>query len=140
MQETLPHKPKHQLAPHELPLLFAVCLDLMGFGMILPDLQTRMEAFGANGLLIGSVYAVYFLVQMTASPLWGRWSDKSGRKPVLLICGLLSSVSMGLYAVSSGIGLIVFSRILAGLGGANVTAAQAYLADTTPEGSRTQAM
>ncbi len=140
MQVTPSHKPTRQLVPHELPLLFAVCLDLMGFGMILPDLQTRMEAFGAKGLLIGSVYAVYFLVQMTAAPMWGRWSDKAGRKPVLLLCGLLSSFSMGLYALSSGVGLIVLSRILAGLGGGNVTAAQAYLADATPENLRTQAM
>lgn len=113
---------------------------MVGFGMVLPDIQTRLEGFGAGGWLIGAVLASYFLVQMVASPLWGRFSDRIGRKTVLLLCGALSAGSMLLYGLSHTVGVILLSRALAGLGGANVVVAQAYLADETDEGKRTAAM
>lgn len=131
---------KPSLPRQEWPLLFAIFLDLVGFGMLLPDLQTRLEARGAQGWLIGTVFASYFLVQMIASPLWGKLSDRTGRKPILLVCGLLSAFSMGTYALAQSVGMILFSRILAGLGGANVVIAQAYLADTTEESARSASM
>lgn len=113
---------------------------MVGFGMVIPDIQTRLESFGAAGWLIGSTLASYFLVQMAASPLWGRLSDRIGRKPILLFCGTLSAGSMLLYGVSNTVTLILLSRILSGIGGANVVAAQAYLADTTEGDRRTAAM
>lgn len=125
----------------EAPLLFAIFLDLIGFGMVIPDVQTRLEAFGAPGWQIGLVLSSYFLFQIIASPLWGRHSDKIGRKPVLVICGVLSAASLFAYAFAHAVPFILLSRILAGLAAANVVAAQAYLADATPdEGERTAAM
>jgi MFS family permease len=125
---------------HEWPLLFGILLDMVGFGMVLPDIQTRLESFGAAGWLIGAVLASYFLVQMLVSPLWGRVSDRIGRKPVLIICGVLSAVSMVVYGISHSVVLILLSRVLSGCGGANVVAAQAYLSDTTDDEARTGAM
>ena len=125
---------------HELPLLLAVFLDLAGFGMILPDIQTRLEGMGAAGWLIGAVFSSYFVAQTVASPLWGRWSDRAGRKPVLLWCGLLSVAALLMYAGAGSVAWLFVSRILAGLGGANVVAAQAYLADTTEEKTRPEAL
>ncbi len=125
----------------EAPLLFAIFLDLIGFGMVIPDVQTRLEAFGAPGWQIGLVLSSYFLFQIIASPLWGRYSDKIGRKPVLVICGALSAASLLAYAFADTVPYILASRILAGLAAANVVAAQAYLADVNPdEGQRTAAM
>lgn len=135
MMKTVPANPLH-----ELPLLLAVFLDLAGFGMILPDIQTRLEAMGAAGWLIGTVFSSYFVVQTVASPLWGRWSDRAGRKPVLILCGLLSAAALMLYAGAQSIAWLFASRILAGLGGANVVAAQAYIADTTEEDTRSEAL
>lgn len=125
---------------HEWPLLFAIFLDLVGFGMLLPDVQTRLEAHGAHGWQIGSVFAAYFLVQMLVSPGWGQLSDRIGRKPIIIVCGLLSAGSMLAYALAHGVWGILASRILAGCGGANVVVAQAYLADTTDEENRAAAM
>ena len=73
----------------ELPLLFAIFLDLAGFGMAFPDLQLRAEWFARNsgigkpGVLIGILLSSYFAVQLLASPRWGKLSDRIGRKPVL---------------------------------------------------------
>ncbi|MCX6379700.1 MAG: MFS transporter [Armatimonadetes bacterium] len=124
----------------ELPLLFAIFLDMVGFGMVLPDIQTRLDSFGAKGWLIGGVLASYFLIQMAVSPLWGRLSDHVGRKPVLVLCGWLSAGSMAVYAFAHGINGILLSRVLAGFAAANVVVAQAYIADVTPEENRTEAM
>src|SRR2546421_6979452 len=126
----------------ELPLLFAIFLDLAGFGMAFPDLQLRAEWFARNsgigkpGVLIGILLSSYFAVQLLASPRWGKLSDRIGRKPVLLICTALSCTSMLAYALTSSLLGILASRILAGLAAANVVVAQAYIADTSSEDDR----
>jgi MFS family permease len=130
-------------AQHELPLLFAIFLDLAGFGMAFPDLQLRAEKFAIEvgvakpGLLIGLLLSSYFAVQLVASPKWGILSDRIGRKPVLLVCTALSCSSMLMYAFSGSIWGILASRILAGLAAANVVVAQAYIADTSTDEDRT---
>ena len=115
------------------PLLLAVFLDLVGFGMVIPDVQTRLEAQGAAGWAIGLILSAYFLVQLVASPWWGRVSDRWGRKPVLITCGALSAASMLAYAFAQSPLLILLSRVLAGLAAANVVVAQAYVADTVED-------
>ncbi len=133
----MPTKPKLLHAS----LLIAIFLDLVGFGMVIPDIQTRLETFGANGLVIGVILSSYFLVQMIVSPLWGQLSDQIGRKRILVVCGVLSAGSMLLYAFAHSPLLILLSRILAGLAAANVVVAQAYVADTiTEEAERTTAI
>src|SRR5688572_16075672 len=124
----------------ELPLLLAVFLDLVGFGMAFPDIQLRAEKFGAPGVLIGLLLSSYFIVQILASPRWGRLSDHVGRKPVLLTCTALSVLSMLAYAFASSLWLILLSRIFAGLAAANVVVAQAYIADTSTEADRAAKM
>jgi MFS family permease len=117
----------------EPPLLFAIFLDLVGFGMTFPDVQLRAQHYGAPGWMIGLILASYYPVQMIASPRWGRLSDRIGRKPVLLICSTLSAGSMVIYALGGNLWAMLFSRMAAGLGAANVVTAQAYVADTIPE-------
>lgn len=123
----------------ELPLLFAIFLDLVGFGMTFPDVQLRAEKYGASGWLIGVVLASYYLVQMIVSPLWGRWSDRTGRKPVMVLCGVLSAGSMVIYALGHSVGAMLLSRIAAGFGAANVVTAQAYLTEAKDETGRAAA-
>lgn len=128
-------------ATREAPLLLAIFLDLVGFGMVIPDVQTRLESFGARGFLIGVVLSSYFLMQILASPRWGRYSDKVGRKPVLVACGILSALSLVAYAFANTIPLILASRVLAGLAAANTVVAQAYVADARADDEeRTAAM
>jgi MFS family permease len=140
----LPPQPPNisrDLLSREAPLLFAIFLDLAGFGMVIPDVQTRLESFGAGGGLIGGVLSSYFLIQVIVSPLWGRYSDRVGRKPVLVVCGLLSALSLLLYAFAHSVPLILASRLLAGFAAANTVAAQAYIADSNAnEERRTEAM
>jgi MFS family permease len=91
--------------------------------------QTRNVGFAA-----GILMTAFSLLQMLLSPLWGRLSDRYGRRPILLISLFGSTLSYVLFAVSRSYGLLLFSRMLAGGMAANITAAQAYIADiTTPE-------
>jgi len=128
---------------YELPLLFALFLDLVGFGITFPDVQLRAESYGAPGWLIGVTLASYYFVQMAVSPRWGRLSDRIGRKPVLLLCGGLSAASMVLYALARpahGVVWLLASRLLAGVGAANVVVAQAYVTDVTAPDERPAAL
>ena len=131
---------------YEAPLLFAIFLDMVGFGMAFPDIQTRAARYltevgvARPGFIIGLLLSSYFVVQILASPRWGALSDRIGRKPVLLICTALSSLSMLAYAfVSNWEGLLI-SRLFAGLAAANVVVAQAYIADSSTEDERPKAM
>ena len=107
--------------------MVAVALDMVGFTMIIPDIQTRLDRMGADGWLIGAILASMFIVQTLASPRWGALSDRIGRKPVFLACQALSVASMVMYAVAGNVWFVLLSRVLAGLGAANVAVAQASL-------------
>lgn len=119
------------------PLWIAAFLDLLGFGMIIPDVQLRAESLGAPGWVIGLVLASMFVVQFLVSPWWGVLSDRIGRKPVFLACTALSAAGMLVYALHDSIAAIVISRVLAGLGAANVAVAQAYVVDSVESDRQT---
>jgi MFS family permease len=104
-----------------------VFLDMLGFGMLIPGVQLRLEAMGAASWLIGLVQSSTFIVQSACSPMWGRFGDAWGRKPAFVACTFLSAASMGLYGAASGIGWVVASRLVAGFGAANVAAGQALV-------------
>ena len=121
-------------------ILALAFLDLAGFGMLIPSVQLRAESLGARGWLIGAILASMFVVQTIASPLWGGLSDRVGRKPVVLACTALSAVSMLVYAHAASVWIVLAARVLAGLGAANVSTAQAALADASSPERRTALM
>jgi len=125
---------------YELPVLIAIFLDLIGFGMAFPDIQLRAQAMGASGLVIGLLLASLFAVQFVVSPKWGALSDRVGRKPIVVACTVLSALSMLVYATTDSLWGILASRILGGFAAANVVVAQAYLADHSDEGDRAAVM
>ncbi len=132
--------------PSLLVIFLTVFLDLVGFGIVLPLLPVYSENFGAPGWLVGVIMASFSAMQFLFAPMWGRWSDKVGRRPVLLISNFGSAVSYALFAVASGLegqtalALLVVSRVFAGVCGANISVAQAYIADITPPEDRSKRM
>ena len=121
-------------------ILMLAFADLVGFGMLIPSVQLRAESLGARGWLIGALLSSMFVVQTIASPLWGGLSDRVGRKPVVLACTALSAISMLVYAQAASVWIILATRVLAGLGAANVSTAQAALADASSPERRTALM
>ncbi|MBX7106506.1 MAG: MFS transporter [Gemmataceae bacterium] len=130
-------------------VFLVVVIDLLGFGIVLPLLPRYADLFipaGTSklmhGLIIGALFSGFSAMQFLFAPLWGRLSDRIGRRPVLLI-GLAGSVAFyGLFGYAStleeqarlGLILLFVSRIGAGLAGATISTAAAVIADcTTPE-------
>lgn len=133
--------------PSLLVIFLTVFVDLMGFGMVLPLLPKYVRDFGAPGWLLGAIVASYSLMQFLFAPAWGRLSDRVGRRPVLLVstAGFVFSYSMfaigsGLHHGPTALAVILLSRIFAGVCGANLTVAQAYIADLTPPKDRSKRM
>lgn len=129
-----------------------VFIDLLGFGIVLPVLPRQAEPYlqalaldeVTRGVVIGVLFSVFSLMQFVFSPMWGRVSDRIGRRPVLLISLLGSVVFYALYAFAVtlnptthaelALALMLLSRIGAGVAGASVGTAAAVIADcTTPE-------
>jgi DHA1 family tetracycline resistance protein-like MFS transporter len=121
-------------------LLLTVMLDLIGFGIVLPLLPTYAKDLGANPFMIGFIAAIFSIMQFIFSPLWGKLSDKIGRRPVMLISIFITALSYLLFSQASTIPLLILSRGLSGIGSANIAAAQAYITDVTDSKSRSGAM
>ncbi len=122
------------------PLWLAVFLDLCGFAMVLVDIQFRAQSFGAVGWQIGLIQASTFIVQVLLSPMWGRLSDRVGRKSVFVACTCLSSLSFLCYAFAPSLWILLLSRVIGGFGAANVAIAQAATADAYSGAERTMAL
>jgi MFS family permease len=127
-------------------IFLTVLIDLVGFGLILPLIPIYSENFHAKGWMIGAIMASYSLMQFIFAPIWGRVSDRIGRRPVLLGSTACACLSYVIFAIGSGLSgnlalvVILFSRLFAGICGANITVAQAYIADITPPEQRSAKM
>src|SRR6185503_11226576 len=124
--------------PSVLVVFLTVFMDLIGFGIVLPLLPLYNRNLGASGLMIGVIQASFSAMQFLFAPAWGRLSDRVGRRPVLLVSTAGAVASYTIFAIGCGLSgpaalwTLLGSRILAGVCGANITVAQAYIADITP--------
>jgi MFS transporter, DHA1 family, tetracycline resistance protein len=122
-------------------IFVTIFIDLMGFGILIPILPTfASKQLSISDFGIGTIVAIYSLMQFIFNPLLGRLSDKIGRRPVILVTQLLTAASYILFAFSNSFALLFFSRMLAGLGGSNIGVAQAYIADITTREDRSKGM
>ena len=133
--------------PSVLVIFLTVFIDLIGFGIIVPFIPSYGEHFGARGIVIGIIFAAFSLMQFVFAPIWGRLSDRYGRRPILLISTAGASASYVLFAYATSlqnhtaaVWLIIVSRLFAGMCGGNITVAQAYIADITPPADRSKRM
>ena len=115
-------------------IFLTVFFDMMSFGSVIPDLQIRAEGLGATGYMAGLVLATFSIAQLIVSPLLGRWSDKVGRRKVLILTCAVATLSSLLYCFATTLPIMILSRALLGVAGANLGVAFAYVSDvTTPE-------
>ncbi len=119
-----------------LSLLFVVMsLVMPGFCIIIPVLPFFLENVGATPIQLGLLMAVYSFMQLLFAPVWGRMSDRYGRKPILLVGIMGLSLSFFLFAIAKTLSMLFIARIVGGmLSSATMPTAMAYVADvTTPE-------
>jgi len=117
-----------------------VVIDLVGFGIVLPILPLWAETFGASPVQIGLITASYAVMQLLFAPVWGRLSDRHGRRPIILISLAGSAVSALMIGVAGTLVILWIARVLQGIAGASYAAAQAYVADVTTKEERARGM
>jgi MFS transporter, DHA1 family, tetracycline resistance protein len=120
-------------------IFLTIFVNLVGFGIIIPLLPFYAETFGASPLVIGLLFAVFSVCQLGAAPALGDWSDKYGRRPVLIFSLLGTVVSFVMLAVAHSITMLFLARIVDGLSGGNISTARAYVADITQPKDRARA-
>lgn len=121
-------------------LFLTVFIDLIGFGMVIPFLSFYAREYGATGIQVGAVVGIYSIMQFFFAPVWGRLSDRVGRRPVLLISLTASLTGYLMFAFARSLTILFVSRMIAGIGGANIGTAQAYIADSTTPENRAKGM
>jgi DHA1 family tetracycline resistance protein-like MFS transporter len=122
-----------------LVIFLTILVNLVGFGIIIPLLPFYAEHFGASPLLIGLLFGVYSLCQLVAAPVLGDWSDRYGRRPVLILSLLGTVVSFAMLALAQSVTMLFLARIVDGLSGGNIATARAYVADVTEPQDRARA-
>jgi MFS transporter, DHA1 family, tetracycline resistance protein len=123
--------------PAPVVLIFlTIFLDLLGVGLLLPVLPYVVSKFQDSGITVSMVTIAYSAAQFAMTPVLGSLSDRYGRRPVLLISLFGTAVGYFLFGWAQSLAMIVFSRLLDGVTGGNISTAQAYLADITPPQDR----
>ncbi len=118
----------------------AVAVDLLGFGIIIPILPLYAERFGAGPATIGLLFASYSLSQFVFSPIWGRISDRVGRRPILLVTIAGSAVGSLILGLAGSLPLLFLGRMIDGASGASVAVARATVADIAEPAQRPRLM
>ncbi|MCU0494807.1 MAG: MFS transporter [Chloroflexaceae bacterium] len=113
-----------------LGLIFiTVLVDMLGIGIAIPVVPFLAESFGGSAVTVGLLATVYAAVQLVSVPIIGALSDRFGRRPLLLLAVLITAIAHFLFAFADGLALLFLARLLDGITGGSVVAAQAYIAD-----------
>jgi DHA1 family tetracycline resistance protein-like MFS transporter len=112
-------------------VLVVAFIDLLGFSLIVPLIPFYAEQFGASPFIVGLLVASYAAAQVLGAPLIGRFSDRYGRRPALLITIFFNAVGFIVFGLANSLPLLFAGRILSGISGGNLAVAQAYIADIT---------
>lgn len=120
-----------------LAFIFVVALlDILGLALLIPVTPYIVREFRTDALTVGLLTVVYAMAQFFAAPLLGRLSDRLGRKPVLLVCILGSSIGYFIFGIGGALWVLFLSRVIDGITGGNISVAAAYIADVTPPQER----
>src|SRR3954462_521797 len=124
-----------------MPTLFLIVfVDLVGFGLVIPLLPFYAERFTASPFQMTALFATFSLMSLLTAPLWGRLSDRVGRRPVLMASMAASTLAYGWMAFATQFWMLFAARAFAGACAGNIAAAQAYIADVTPPEKRARGM
>jgi len=134
------HQGSGPAASARLILFVTVFIDLLGFGIVIPYLPMFASLMGISFVGIGVIMAVYSLAQFIFAPILGRISDRIGRRPVIMLGLLGSSIGYLIYGFAGSFVGLFLSRAVHGACAATISTAQAYIADTTDELNRARGM
>ena len=121
-------------------LMITAFVDMLGLAMVIPLLPFYATKLGASATIVGVLIAAFSIAQLASAPLWGRFSDRYGRRPALLAGLLVSAVAYVIFAYASTLWLLLLSRVVQGLGGGTIGVVQAYVADASDPNDRAKSL
>ncbi|HLV26822.1 MAG TPA: MFS transporter [Gemmatimonadales bacterium] len=121
-------------------LMVTAFVDMVGVLMVIPLLPFFATDLGASGFVVTVLIAAFSVAQLVSAPLWGRFSDRYGRRPALLIGLGASAIAYVVFAFADSVWLLLLSRVIQGAGGGTVGVIQAYVADATKPQDRARAL
>jgi MFS family permease len=125
----------------QLPVLFITAfVDMVGLAMIVPLLPYYATEFGANATTVGLLVSAFSVAQLLVAPVWGRFSDRYGRRPAILAGLVLSAAAFALFGFADSVLALLVSRVVQGLGGGTIGVVQAYVADASSPAERTKSL
>ena len=121
-------------------LMITAFVDMVGLLMVIPLLPFYATRLGASGFMVTMLVVAYSVAQLVSAPMWGRFSDRYGRRPALLVGLFASAVAYVVFAYADSLWLLFASRIVQGAGGGTVGVIQAYVADATRPEDRAKSL
>ncbi len=121
-------------------LMVTAFVDMLGLVIVLPLLPFYATKLGANATIVGALIAAFSVAQLASAPVWGRFSDKYGRRPALLAGLLISAVAYVIFAFADSLWLLLLSRVIQGFGGGTIGVIQAYVADVSDPKDRAKGL
>ncbi len=122
-------------------LFVTIFIDLLGFGLILPNMAVYIQHYGGAPWVGGMLLACFSITQFIFAPIWGRLSDRVGRRPLILLSLIGSAISFFFFGWAPNLAVLFIARVAAGiLSSASLPTAQAYIADVTPPDKRAGGM
>ncbi len=125
----------------KLLVLFVVAfVDMVGLAMVLPLLPYYATEMGVSAVMVGVLVSAFSLAQLACAPAWGRFSDRVGRRPAILLGLGITALAYALFGVADSLLLLLLSRLIQGAGAGTIGVVQAYVADVSTEESRTKSL
>jgi multidrug resistance protein len=123
-----------------LVLFVTAFVDMVGLTMILPLLPFYATEFGASATLVGVLISAFSVAQLAVAPVWGRFSDRYGRRPAILVGLVVTAVAYLVFAAAGSVLALLLSRLIQGVGGGTIGVVQAYVADASTSEERTKSL
>src|SRR5580698_9789565 len=142
--KTLMTPQSQSLKPSRAPSLRALfvvsMIDVLGFGVLIPLVPYMAHRFGAGPSVTTAILGSYSLCQLLAAPVWGRLSDRYGRRPILMSSLLGACLSYVILGFADSLWMLLAARMLAGFMAGNLAAAFAYASDVSTPATRAKSM
>jgi multidrug resistance protein len=123
-----------------LVLFVTAFVDMVGLTMIMPLLPFYATGFGASATIVGILISAFSVAQLAVAPVWGRFSDRYGRRPAILVGLLVTAVAYLVFAAAGSVAALLLSRLMQGVGGGTIGVVQAYVADSSSAEQRTKSL
>src|SRR5262245_3948723 len=121
-------------------LMATAFVDMIGFAMVFPLLPFYAQRLHAQPWVIGWMIASFSIAQLASAPLWGRVSDRYGRRPALLIALSAQAIAFAVFGFATSVWMLFLSRLVQGAGGGTTGVVQAYIGDTVEPKDRAKAL